>query len=154
MRHRFALFAAIFASLGMLPLTAQAGERIWSGLVVATNRPGPMPMPMPMAGPPRPVHRFHRTLQRTFGYNQFEVIGESRKTLRTGQEDWLAASKHFSLHVDTRGATRDGYRVHLQLFQDRQTLLETDATLSTSSPLVIRGPQIGAGQLLLLLVVQ
>jgi hypothetical protein len=33
-------------------------------------------------------------------------------------------------------------------------LLETDATLSKSSPLVIKGPQIGAGQLLLLLVVQ
>ena len=42
----------------------------------------------------------------------------------------------------------------LQLFQDRQVLLETDATLSKSSPLVIKGPQIGAGQLLLLLVVQ
>ena len=42
----------------------------------------------------------------------------------------------------------------LQLFQDRQMLLETDATLSKSSPLVIKGPQIGAGQLLLLLVVQ
>ena len=152
MRHRSLLFVAIFASLGFVPLTVTAGERIWSGLVVATNRPAPLHLPM--AGPPRPMHRFHRTLQRTFGYNQFEVIGESRKTLRTGQADWLAASKHFSLHVDTRGATRDGYRVHLQLFQDRQTLLETDATLSASSPLVIRGPQIGNGQLLLLLIMQ
>ena len=52
------------------------------------------------------------------------------------------------------GPSRDGYRLRLQLFQDRQVLLETDATLSKSSPLVIRGPQIGAGQLLLLLVVQ
>jgi hypothetical protein len=155
MRRRFVLFVAIFASLGMLPLAAEAGERVWSGLVVATNRPGAIRMPLVGPGPPRPMRRFHRTLQRTFGYNQFEIIGESRKTLRTGQEDWLAASKHFSLHVDTRGTTRDGgYRVHLQLFQDRQTLLETDATLSASSPLVIRGPQIGAGQLLLLLVVQ
>jgi len=39
-------------------------------------------------------------------------------------------------------------------FQDREILLETDATLSQSSPLVIKGPQIGSGQLLLLLVVQ
>ena len=53
-----------------------------------------------------------------------------------------------------RGPSRDGYRLKLQLFQDRQLLLETDATLSKSSPLVIKGPQIGAGQLLLLLVVQ
>ena len=64
------------------------------------------------------------------------------------------SSKHFSLQVDPRGVTSDGYRVNLQLFQDRQLLLETNATLSKSSPLVIKGPQIGAGQLLLLLVVQ
>jgi len=148
MRLRFVLFVAILASLGLFPQTLEAGERIWSGLVVATNRPHPIPPG------PRPMHRLHRTLQRTFGYNQFEIIGESRNTLQSGQEDWLAASKHFSLHVDARGATHNGYRVHLQLFQDRQALLETDATLSESSPLVIRGPQIGAGQLLLLLVVQ
>jgi hypothetical protein len=148
MRLRFVLCVAILASLGLSPQAARAGERIWSGLVVATNRPYPVPMA------PRPMHRFHRTLQRTFGYNQFEVIGESRKTLQAGQAEWLAASKHFSLRVDPRGASRGGYRVHLQLFQDRQTLLETDATLSQSSPLVIRGPQIGSGQLLLLLVVQ
>jgi hypothetical protein len=42
----------------------------------------------------------------------------------------------------------------LDLYQDHQVLLETDATLSKSSPLVVKGPQIGAGQLLLLLVVQ
>jgi hypothetical protein len=116
-------------------------------------RPG-MPPAMMRPGLPPPMHRLHPTLRRTFGYDQFDVIGQSRKVLRTGQEDWLAASKHFSLHVDSRGATSDGYRVHLQLFQDRQLLLETDATLSQSSPLVIKGPQVGAGQLLLLLVAQ
>ena len=100
------------------------------------------------------MHQLRETLQRTFGYNQFEVIGQSRKDLQTGEENWLASSKHFSLHVDARGPSRDGYRLRLQLFQDRQVLLETDATLSKSSPLVIKGPQIGAGQLLLLLVVQ
>ena len=51
-------------------------------------------------------------------------------------------------------SSRDGYRLNLQLFQDRQVLLETDASLSKSSPLVIKGPEIGAGQLLLVLVVQ
>jgi hypothetical protein len=33
-------------------------------------------------------------------------------------------------------------------------LLETDANLSRSSPLVIKGPQVGSGQLLLVLVVK
>ena len=125
----------------------RAGKKVWSGLVVATNAARPRPAQAE-------VHRLDGTLRRTFGYNQFEVIGQSRKALQSGEANWLAVSKHFSLHVDPRGVSSDGYRVNLQLFQDRQVLLETDATLSKSSPLVIRGPQIGAGQLLLLLVVQ
>ncbi len=76
------------------------------------------------------------------------------RSCRPAKKTGSLSSKHFSLHVDARGASRDGYRLKLQLFQDQQVLLETDATLSKSSPLVIKGPQIGAGQLLLLLVVQ
>src|SRR5450432_2780877 len=110
MRHQLLVVAAFSALLGALPPGALAGEKVWSGLVVATNVPRPI-------GPPFEMHRLDRTLRRTFGYNQFEVIGQSRKTLRTGEENWLAASKHFSLHVDARGASRDGYRLKLELFQ-------------------------------------
>ena len=147
MRCQLLVIAAGLAFFPGLTPGAHAGEMVWSGLVVATNVPHPTP-------PPSEMHSLDQTLQHTFGYNQFEVIGQSRKALQTGEENWLAASKHFSLHVDARGVSRDGYRVNLQLFQDRQVLLETDATLSRRSPLVIKGPQIGAGQLLLLLVVQ
>ena len=129
------------------PRVGRPGKKVWSGLVVATNSRQPR-------SAPAEVHRLDRTLRRTFGYNQFEVIGQSRSALQRGEASWLAVSKHFSLRVDPRGVSRDGYRVKLQLFQDKQMLLETDATLSESSPLVIRGPQIGAGQLLLMLVVQ
>ena len=144
-----ALFAALLGFLLLLGASeaARASERVWSGLVIATNAGRPHP-------PPAEMHRFEGTLKRTFGYNQFELIGQSRKALQSGEENWMASSKHFSLHVDARGATRDGYRLKLVLFQDRQVLLETDTTLTKSSPLVIKGPQIGAGQLLLLLVVQ
>ena len=149
-------FFAVLAGIALLVASAppasagkpgRGGKKVWSGLVVATNAARPRPAPAEM-------HRFDRTLQRTFGYNQFELIGVSRKALQRGEANWLATSKHFSLRVDPRGVSRDGYRVKLQLFQDRQMLLETDATLSKSGPLVIRGPQIGAGQLLLMLVVQ
>ncbi|MEO7165819.1 MAG: hypothetical protein ABI787_09255 [Spartobacteria bacterium] len=145
-RRLLALFVCSLSFCGV-GSSASAGENVWSGLVVATNVARPTP-------PPPQMHRLAGTLQRTFGYNQFELIGQSRKVLQTGEENWLAASKHFSLHVDSRGASHDGYRLNLQLFQDRQILLETDATLRKNGPLVIKGPQIGAGQLLLLLVVQ
>ena len=134
-------------ALFCIGLPAHAAETVWSGLVLATNTANPAP------GPPE-LRAISDTLRRTFGYNQFELIGQSRKALSTGEENWLASSKHFSLHVDARGATEDGYRLKLQLYQDRQALLETDADLSKRSPLVVKGPQIGAGQLLLVLVVQ
>ena len=147
MRRR--LFSALLGLAVVFAASAEtrAGENVWSGLVVATNVARPEP-------PPAEMHRLAGTLKRTFGYNQFALIGQSSKALQSGEENWLASSKHFSLHVDARGATDDGYRLNLQLFQDRQVLLETDATLTKSGPLVIKGPQIGAGQLLLLLIVQ
>jgi hypothetical protein len=127
--------------------TAAAAENVWSGLVVATNVAKPEP-------PPAELHQLNRTLRETFGYNQFELIGQARKKLVNGNEDWMASSKHFALHVDAQGESAEGYRLNLQLFQDKTLLVETEAKLNKSSPLVIKGPQIGAGQLLLLLVIQ
>lgn len=124
----------------------RAAEKVWSGLVMAEN------VEKPHAVPTR-LGRIEKTLVELFGYNQFEVIGESNKTLKSGDEDWLAASKYFSLHVDARGVSTGGYELNLKLFQDKRLLLETETKLSKQSPLVIKGPQIGAGQLLLVLIV-
>ncbi|HEX8280242.1 MAG TPA: hypothetical protein VF551_02600 [Chthoniobacterales bacterium] len=129
---------------------AARAESVWSGLVMANNRPEPTPIPAEL-------NRFEDTLKQLFGYNQFEVIGQSRKTLSSGEEDWLASSKYFSLHVDSKPAKRakaTAYQLNLQLFQEEKLLLETDAKLSKSSPLVIKGPQVGDGQLVLVLVVE
>jgi len=126
---------------------AQASQVVWSGLVMANN------VAQPDQIPPE-LNRIEGRLKAWFGYNQFKVIGQSQKTLVTGSEDWLASSKYFSLHVDSKGETSAGYLLNLKLFQEKNLLLETDAKLSKASPLVIKGPQVGDGQLLLLLVVQ
>ncbi|PZR76550.1 MAG: hypothetical protein DLM73_02060 [Chthoniobacterales bacterium] len=128
-------------------VSAPASQIVWSGLVIANNVAQPEPVPPEL-------NRIEETLKELFGYNQFKVIGQSRKTLVTGSEDWLASSKYFSLHVDSKEGNAAGYFLNLKLFQEKNLLLETDAKLSKASPLVIRGPQVGDGQLLLLLVVQ
>jgi hypothetical protein len=125
---------------------ADAAHLVWSGLIIAQNDEHPKPIPAELAP-------FEETLKELFGYNQFDIIGQSRKTLTTGQEDWLATSKYFALRVDARGADDAGYDLNLQLFQEKELLLETNTKLSQSSPLVIKGPQVGGGQLLLVLVV-
>ena len=126
---------------------SRAAETVWSGLVIAENVMQPQPVPLEL-------NRIEGLLKRFFGYNQFQVIGQSQKILKTGQEDWLATSKFFALHVDSRGETRGGYVLNLKLYKEKELLLETDTKLSKHSPLVIKGPQVGGGQLLLVLVVE
>jgi hypothetical protein len=125
----------------------KGAETVWSGLVIAEN------LAQPKATPPE-LTRIEGMLKKFFGYNQFQVIGQSQKTLKTGQEDWLATSKFFGLHVDARGESEGGYVLNLKLYKEKELLLETDAKLSKRSPLIIKGPQVGSGQLLLVLIVQ
>jgi hypothetical protein len=145
MVRSFPLFFA-FALVLSTATASRAAETVWSGLVIAENVEQPQPIPPELAGLERP-------LRRLFGYNQFQVIGQSRKALQTGQEDWLATSKFFRLHVDARGESKAGYVLNLKLFKEKELLLETDAKLS-KRPLLIKGPQVGRGQLLLVLVAQ
>ena len=105
---------------------------------MAENVTQPQPIPSELT-------RIEGLLKRFFGYNEFQVIGQSQKTLKTGQEDWLATSKFFGLHVDARGETQGGYVLNLKLYKEKELLLETEAKLSKRSPLVIKGPQVGWG---------
>lgn len=142
--------AVVIAVLALTMTEAPAArgvEKVWSGLVIAENVTDPQPIPAQLT-------RIEGLLKRFFGYNDFRVIGQSQKTLETGQEDWLATSKFFGLHVDARGETPGGYVLNLKLYKEKELLLETETKLSKRSPLVIKGPQVGGGQLLLVLVVQ
>ena len=145
---RLPVFVLPVIALGIAAAhTLNAAETVWSGLVIAENVAQPQPVPSELT-------RIEGSLKKFFGYNQFQVIGRSGKVLKTGQEDWLATSKFFALHVDSRGESEAGYVLNLKLYKQKELLLETDAKLSKRSPLVIKGPQIGSGQLLLVLVVQ
>jgi hypothetical protein len=128
---------------------AQAREEqtVWSGLLIASNS-------LPSEPTPAEVAKIEGTLRQLFGYSRMQLIGEARQTLKTGQENWQATSKYFALHVDARGEKAGSYVLNLKLLQEDKLLLETDARLNKASPLVIRGPQVGDGQLVIVLVVQ
>jgi len=96
---------------------ARAAQTVWSGLVIANNVAKPEPVSPDLT-------YLEETLKDWFGYNQYKVIGQSRKILVTGSEDWLAQSKYFSLHIDSKeGNDKTGYRVNLKLFQERNLIL-------------------------------
>jgi opacity protein-like surface antigen len=148
MRSRaFIVTASLALAMSAAAIPARAAQTVWSGLVIAENVDQPSPIPSELSG-------IEQTLKDLFGYNQFQIIGQSRKTLKTGEEDWLAASKYFALHVDAQGESEAGYAVNLKLYKEKELLLETDTKLSRRSPLVVKGPLIGNGQLLLVLVVE
>src|SRR5215472_11348015 len=147
MGHSLALVTCVVVLMMSVAPASHAAENVWSGLVMAENVAQPQPIPSELT-------RIEGSLKRFFGYNQFQVIGQSQKVLKTGQEDWLATSKFFGLHVDARGEIQGGYVLNLKLYKEKELLLETDTKLSKRSPLVIKGPQVGGGQLLLVLVVQ
>jgi hypothetical protein len=147
MQSRPLLVTALAMLVMSASATTQAKEVVWSGLVMAEK----VEQPQQIAAELAPLEQ---TLKVLFGYNQFQVIGQSRKSLKTGEEDWLASSKYFGLRVDSRGETKAGYVLNLKLYKEKELLLETDTKLSKQSPLVIKGPQVGGGQLLLVLVVQ
>jgi hypothetical protein len=139
------VFLALMMSAGAVPV--KSAELVWSGLVIAEN------VEKPAAIPPELIS-IEQTLKELFGYNQFQVIGQSRKTLRSGDEDWLAASKYFSLHVDAQGESDGGYGLDLKLYKEQELLLQTSTKLSKQSPLVIKGPLVGNAQLLLVLIAE
>jgi hypothetical protein len=82
------LFTALIALIMSAASELQGAEMVWSGLVIAQNAAQPQLIPPELT-------RIERPLKGLFGYNQFQVIGQSRKALKTGQEDWLATSKFF-----------------------------------------------------------
>jgi len=132
------------------PMPAQV-DRIWSGVIVATNPENPKE-------PPTELREFAPRLKRVFGYTQFELAGSATEEINELTENWLVPSPIFPLSVRARRATskeaRGGYLLNLQLFQDKRPLVDSEVKLAPGSPLFIRGPQYGKGQIIIVLQIQ
>jgi hypothetical protein len=164
-RIRFALLA--IAAGGALALWAEtpgaiqttatittnvtSSNQIWSALVLATNVADPKPAPPELK-------EFAPRMKRVFGYNQFELAGSASQEIGDQSENWLVPSKSFWMGLKGRRAVskeaQGGYLLSLQLFQDKRPLVDTEVKLAPGSPLFIRGPQYGKGQLIIVLQVQ
>lgn len=140
---------AFLCALLAVPRLAKAGDfpAVWSGLVLATNEDHP-------AETPPALRRFKSKLEGVFGYNQFELIGEHTEKMDDLTERWLIPSKMFFLRVATKVSTEHTYVLKLDLFQGPRPLATFETRLAPESPLFIRGPLCGYGQLIIVLVVK
>lgn len=133
------------------PAATPPPNGVWSALVLATNSPNPK-------APPAELEAFAPRMKRVFGYNQFELAGSAAQEIGDQSENWLVPSKTFWMGLKGRRAVskeaQGGFLLSLQLFQDKRPLVDTEVKLAPGSPLFIRGPQYGKGQLIIVLQVQ
>lgn len=126
---------------------ATAEESIWSALVMARNAEQPKESSPELA-------RFQTKLRNVFGYNEFDVIARYSQVMDDPTERWIILSKVFCFRVAAKNAGENTHLLHLQLFQGDRMLVETHAKLGRESPLFIRGPMRGNGQLIIVLLVK
>jgi hypothetical protein len=126
-------------------------DRIWSGVILATNPVVPKPIP-------KELREYEASLKRVFGYDQFVIVGTATEAIDEENEHWLLPVHSFSLEFNARRSgskeARGGYLLNVQIFQDRRPLVAAVAKLAPSSPLFIRGPGCGRGEIIIILQVQ
>jgi hypothetical protein len=137
----------LVALLWMSAAGLQAGDRIWSALVLATNEHPPRPVPSNLEA-------FEPTIRKVFGYNSLYLLGEKKRDLVSGAEEWLVPSRAFFFKVQVLGKKPTCYELQIELYRGQKLLVTSHTRLARDAPLYIRGPQWGGGQLVLLLEVR
>ena len=131
--------------------SARAEDKIWTAVVLATNSASPKETP-------KELRDSLPKLKRVFGYNQFEVIGSASDKIEDGSALRLAPTQSFWMQAKARRTTskeaRGGYLLSLQLFHDKRQLVDTETRLAPGSPLFIRGPEYGKGQIVFALMIE
>ena len=127
-------------------ISAQADQKIWSALVLASNpEAGARP-----AEPPADLASYAPRLLRAFKgkYQQFEILGSATKEMGGNQQErWLVPSPTFMVGVQAK-PEGDEYRIQLELFQEKRRLIQADTKLKMQSPIFICGPKHARGQLI------
>lgn len=144
---RRALGAAILFLVCGTPGARAEGDRIWSALVLATKENPPSPIPVALG-------KFAPAIKKIFGYNSLYLLGEKKRDLISGGEEWLVPSKEFFFKVQCLSQGATSYTLRIELYRDKSLLLTTEAKLAKDSPLYIRGPAWGSGHLIFLLEVK
>ena len=148
MKRRVAATAAVLIFIMASPRAdASAGDRIWSALALATIEPSATPIPLPL-------ERFAPTINEVFGYNSLYLLGEKKRDLFPGSEEWLIPTKEFFFKVQCLWQELTSYLVRIELYRGENLLVTTEAKLAKEAPLYIRGPQWGRGLLIFVLEVR
>ncbi|MEO7933339.1 MAG: hypothetical protein ABIT76_09295 [Chthoniobacterales bacterium] len=137
----------LFALLLLSPLVQARDFRLWGAVLLGRN--GTAPQDLPKALVP-----YQKRLGDVFGYDSFEILGKSSHEISDDTEQWLIPGKTFSVRSVVQPTSDSNFRVELQLYQGKKELVQTVAKLGPRSPLFIRGPLYGNGQLIIVIMVR
>jgi hypothetical protein len=144
---RRCLAAAVLLLAFGAPFAYAQGDRLWSALVLATKED-------PTSSVPDALKEFAPSIRKIFGYNSLYLLGEKKRALYYGGEEWLVPSKEFFFKVQCLSQDRTSYTLHIELYRGKSLLVTTEAKLARDAPLYIRGPEWGRGQLIFVLEVR
>jgi hypothetical protein len=144
---RRCLAAAVLLLAFGAPVAYAQGDRLWSALVLATKEDPPSSVP-------DALKEFAPSIRKIFGYNSLYLLGEKKRALYYGGEEWLVPSKEFFFKVQCLSQDRTSYTLHIELYRGKSLLVTTEAKLARDAPLYIRGPEWGRGQLIFVLEVR
>ena len=136
--------------LSLVPLHGRDSE-LWGALLLGKKN-------VPTQALPTELKPYQSRLEDVFGYDSFELLGKSSHEIDirpdATAEHWLIPSKTFSVRTGVQPLNGGNFRVELQLYQDKKELVQTVAKLGPRSPLFIRGPLYGQGQLIIVIMVR
>lgn len=139
------------ATPSVAAVSGRPSSKIWSALVLATNASDPKPAPPAL-------REFTPKMKKIFGYNQFQLLDSASKEMNDRTPTKLELSKGIWMNLTSRRAlskeAQGGCLLSLQLYRDDHSLLESELKLAPDSPLLIRGPQYGNGQLIIVVKVE
>jgi hypothetical protein len=136
----------LFLAVGTRDAWAE-GDRIWAALILATKE-------NPPAATPAALEKFAGPIKRIFGYNSLYLLGERKRDLFFGGEEWLVPTKDFFFKVECLSQGVASYTLRIELYHEKSLLMTTEAKLAKDAPIYIRGPAWGRGQLIFLLEVR
>ena len=126
---------------------ATTGDRIWSAVALATIEHAASPVP-------NSLKQLASEITEIFGYNSLYLLGEKKRDLSPGREEWLIPTKEFFFKVECLSKELTSYLLRIELYRNQNLLVTTEANLAKDAPLYIRGPQWGRGLLIFVLEVR
>lgn len=120
-------------------------KKLWGALIFAVSEADAKREGFPDADPDMSFK-----LGKAFpDYGHFQVLGTRSEALFKNTYSWVAPSKQLCVKFDSKGLTKDGegVKLDLQLWSQGKAIVKTDAILEKESPVFIEGPRWGQGRL-------